>query len=51
MCGNLQSVPTLGRDCRCCCALLGEILGSFDQSIELARLAHAQFHTIPEMYT
>ena len=27
---------------RCCCALLGEMLGSLDHSIELARLAHAQ---------
>ena len=29
-----------------CCALLGEMLDSFDHSIELA-----QFHKIPGMYT
>ena len=33
------------------CALLGEMLDSFDHSIKHARLTHAQFHRIPEMYT
>ena len=36
---------------RCCCALLSEMLDSFDHSIELARFTQAQFHKTPEMYT
>ena len=36
---------------RYCCAQLGKVLDSFDNSIELGRFALAQFHTIPEKYT
>ena len=31
---------------KCCYALLGEVLDSYDHSIELARFTHAQFHNV-----
>ena len=53
----LMAIKNVGRAIKhffcfkCVCALLGEMLDSFDHSIELAGFTHAQFHKIPEMYT